>query len=239
MKFLKRVEKQAKKLVPDHWRKYFRASRYEVKMQGLSPVDLIVHIGAHWAEDAAVYESYGAKTVLWVEADPSTYETLCNVLSARSGEVRHLHECALVSAESGEALQFHRFNNDGSSSSVHTATDTYKTRFPHSHETGEILEMQSKSLPSILAGQGIDPVAANRGMLVLDVQGHELSILQGLGDGLRQFELCKCEVSRAPMYEGGARFDDIDAHFRAQGFKLISHLYPMVPRHGDVLYLRQ
>lgn len=239
MKALKQVEKQAKKLVPDHWRKYFRASRYEVKMQRYSPVDLIVHIGGHWAEDADVYESYGTRTVLWVEADPRTYTRLCEVLSERNGTAQHLSECALVSAKSGEELQFHRFNNDGSSSSVHTATDTYKDRFPHSRQTGEVLEMKTKSLASILAGQGIDPAGADRGMLVLDVQGHELSILQGLGDDLRQFELCKCEVSRAPMYEGGARFEDIDAHFRAQGFKLISHLYPMVPRHGDVLYLRQ
>ncbi|MEP1329872.1 FkbM family methyltransferase [Pseudophaeobacter sp.] len=239
MKVLKLAEKQAKKLVPDHWRKYFRASRYEVKMQRLSPVDLVVHIGAHWAEDAAIYEGYGAKSVLWVEADPATYTKLCQVVTSRNSATRHLTECALVSAETGEELKFHRFNNDGSSSSIHTATDTYKTRFPHSRQTGEVLEMTTKSLPGILAGQGIDPTSADRAMLVLDVQGHELSILQGLGDGLRQFELCKCEVSRVPMYEGGASFDDIDAHFRAQGFKLISHLYSMVPRHGDALYLRQ
>tara|TARA_R110000764_G_scaffold3063_1_gene12936 strand:- start:3777 stop:4007 length:231 start_codon:yes stop_codon:yes gene_type:complete len=75
-------------------------------------------------------------------------------------------------------------------------------------------------------------------MLVLDVQGHELSVLQGLGDGLQKFQLCKCEVSRVPMYDGGAQFAQLDAYFRAQGFKLISHSYLLIPRHGDVLYQR-
>jgi hypothetical protein len=75
-------------------------------------------------------------------------------------------------------------------------------------------------------------------MLVLDVQGHELVILQGLADGLKAFDLCKCEVSRTPMYDGAARFEDIDRHFVAMGFRLVSHFYALVPTHGDVLYQR-
>ena len=75
-------------------------------------------------------------------------------------------------------------------------------------------------------------------MLVVDVQGHEFEVLKGLGDGLRAFALCKCEVSRLPIYQGGARFEEIDAHMRAMGFRLASHRYVQVPRHGDVLYLR-
>jgi FkbM family methyltransferase len=207
-------------------------------MQRLAPVDLIVHVGAHWAEGADLYESYGAKTVLWVEADPDTYARLREVLSARRGTARHLHECALVSASDGEPLRFHRFNGDGSSSSVYGATETYRARFPDSRETGEVIEMTTRSLAQILARHGIDPAAATRPMLVLDVQGHELSVLSGLGAGVAAFELVKCEVSRVPMYDGGAIFEDIDAHFRAHGFRLVSHAYARVPRHGDVLYRR-
>jgi len=72
----------------------------------------------------------------------------------------------------------------------------------------------------------------------LDVQGHELPVLRGLGDGLKAFSQCKCEVSRVPMYEGGSMFEDIDAHMKKMGFRLASHRYVQVPRHGDVLYIR-
>ncbi|MFK5997801.1 MAG: FkbM family methyltransferase [Rhodobacterales bacterium] len=235
---LKLIEKQAKKLVPKSWRKYFRASRYELKMQRLSPVDLIVHVGAHYAEEAALYEQYGAKTVLWIEADPDTYKKLCDVLAKRKSSTRHLAECALVSDTAGQQLQFNRFNCEGASSSVYTSTDTYKKRFSDSRETGEVLEITTCSLPDILDKHGVCPDQATRSMLVLDVQGHEFSVLQGLGDTLRQFSLCECEISRVPMYNGGAQFPQIDAHFRERGFKLISHLYALVPRHGDVLYQR-
>ncbi|MFT7595564.1 MAG: FkbM family methyltransferase [Paracoccaceae bacterium] len=238
MHFLKGIEKSAKRLVPDSWRKYFRASKYELLMQRLAPVDLIVHVGAHWAEDAAFYEACGAQTVLWIEADPDTYTKLTQVLAARNSGTRHLTECALVSASDGTALSFHRFNGDGSSSSVYTATDTMRERFPHVGESGEVLEMTTRTLDEILSRHGVDVAAAQRSMLVVDVQGHEMAVLQGLGDGLAAFAMCKCEVSRVPMYEGGAMFGDIDAHMKAQGFRLASHRYVQVPRHGDVLYLR-
>ncbi|MCF6232716.1 MAG: FkbM family methyltransferase [Rhodobacteraceae bacterium] len=238
MHFLKGVEKAAKQLVPDSWRKYFRASKYEVLMQRMAPIDLIVHVGAHWAEDAAFYEDCGAKTVLWIEGDPDTFARLQKVVAARPGDTRHLCENALVSAVDGDQAAFHRFNGDGSSSSMHMATDNLHARFPDSHETGEVLHLTTRTLPDILARHAVDVRVAKRPMLVVDVQGHELSVLQGLGTGLAEFALCKCEVSRVAMYEGGAMFADIDAHFKAQGFRLASHRYIQVPRHGDVLYLR-
>jgi hypothetical protein len=40
------------------------------------------------------------------------------------------------------------------------------------------------------------------------------------------------------MYEGGAEFGQIDAHMKAHGFKLASHRYALVPKHGDVLYVK-
>lgn len=238
MHVLKRIEKAAKRLVPDHWRKHFRASKYEVLMQRMAPVDLIVHVGAHWAEDAAFYESCGAETILWIEADPDTFARLTEVVAARPATTRHLAECALVSASDGDALDFHRFKGDGSSSSVHKSTDTLRARFPEAGESGEVLSLTSRSLPEILERHAIDVRSARRPMLVVDVQGHEFEVLKGLGEGLRAFEMCKCEVSRVPIYAGGAMFDQIDTHMRANGFRLASHRYVQVPHHGDVLYVR-
>ncbi len=239
MRFLKGVERSLKHLVPQGWRKYFRTSKYELIMGRVRPVDLIVHVGAHWAEDAALYESYGARTVLWIEADPDTFARLQEVLAERQGTgTDHRAECALVSATGGEELTFHRFKGDGSSSSIHKSTDTLRARFPEAGESGEVLEMVTRTLPEILARHGIDVGTYAKPMLVVDVQGHELEVLKGIGAGLDAFSLCKCEVSRVPMYEGGAMFPDIDAVMRGAGFRLASHAYARVPRHGDVLYMK-
>lgn len=239
MKFLKGVERSVKRIAPQSLRKYFRASKYELLMERSAPVDLIVHVGAHWGEDAEFYEKCGAKTVLWIEADPDTYAKLTDVLAQRNGgTTRHLCENALVSAQDDQVLTFHRFNGDGASSSVYQATQTTRDRFSHVRETGEVLELPTRTLPEIMRIHGIDPTQALRSMLVLDVQGHELAILTGLGPLLAQFDLCKCEVSRVPMYEGGAVFEDIDAHMKSHDFSLKSHRYALVPSHGDVLYIK-
>lgn len=238
MKFLKPLERGLKQVVPQSWRKYFRASKIELLMHRLAPIDLIVHVGAHLAQEASEYEGYGAKCVLWIEADPETHGALEKVLRSRTGETRHLSENALVSSSVGEPVSFHRFNEGGASSSVHRATETLKARFPNTGETGEVLTLTTRSLPEILARHDLDPRAARQPMLVVDVQGHELEVLKGLGDTLKDFSLCTCEVSRVPYYNGGASFDEIDAHMRSNGFRLVSHRAIQVPRHGDVLYQR-
>ncbi len=227
-----------KKLIPWHWRKIVSSSRYKRCLARLYPVDLIVHVGAHWGQEADQYEDYGARTVLWIEADPDTYSVLTERLAARRGAVTHLAENALVSAGSRQTMPFYRFSNMGASSSVYRATDKLHEKFPDVMETGEKLSLSTCSLPDILARNNIDPSSAGRSMLVLDVQGHEYEVLKGLGDGLRAFQLCTCEVSRIQIYEGGARYEQVDAHMEAHGFRLVSQKIRNVPDHGDVLYRR-
>ncbi|GEM_PF-1241457 len=237
MRFGKSIEHWVKRKTPARWRKYIKSSAYQRVVERNAPIDLIVHVGAHFAEDAAYYENLGARTVLWIEADPDTFAQLQKILKDRNGgATRHLCDCALVSARQGETLGFNRFIGDGSSSSVYLASDAMKARFAQVRETGEVLEMQTKTLPDILRAHGVSVAEFSRAMLVVDVQGHEMSVLSGLGDLLRSFAFCKCEVSRFETYQGGARFEDLDAHFRAAGFRLVSHAYFRVPRHGDVLY---
>jgi len=236
---LKGLEHRVKRMIPKPARKYLRSSRYELITTRARPIDLIVHVGAHFAEERAEYEAIGARTVLWIEADPDTFTRLEAVLAAHRGPARHIAHLGLVSETPGKELSFHRLNGDGASSSLYHATDTYKQRFQKSRETGESLSLRAQTLPQILAGHEINPKSAAKAMLVVDVQGHELAVLKGLGDGLCDFAFCKCEVSRVPMYAGGVRFGDLDAYIRAQGFRLVSHFYARVPHHGDVLYARR
>ena len=238
MKFLKFLERALKPYVPQAARKYLRKSKYELVTTRAKPIELVVHVGAHFGEDAAVYEALGAKTVLWIEADPTTYETLVKEMGARATGTTHLTENALISAETGSEVAFHIFSGDGASSSVHQASDAFRARFDQVAETGEVLSLPTRTLNDVLRTHGVDPTTARHAMLVLDVQGHEFEVLKGIGDGLGAFVFCKCEVSRVPFYEGGADFATLHQHFEAQGFKLVSHRPRGIPRHGDVLYQR-
>ncbi|WP_342779778.1 FkbM family methyltransferase [Phaeobacter marinintestinus] len=84
-------------------------------------------------------------------------------------------------------MAFDRFAGDGAPSSVYRSTETYRDRFPGSHETGEVLTMTTPSLPEILARHAIDVRSARRGMLSIDVQGHELEVLREMGEAVKEF----------------------------------------------------
>lgn len=236
VKIFQGVERALKHKLPPGLRRYLRKSKYEWVTMRARPIPLVVHVGAHHAEDRDFYEEIGARTVLWIEADPATYAVLTDVLGAHRGPARHIAHLGLVSDRPGKEMAFHRFSGDGASSSVYHATQGFRDRFGHVEETGETVTLRSNTLPEIMAEHGIDPRAVDKQMLVVDVQGHELAVLNGLGEGLRDFAFCKCEVSRVPMFDGGADFTAIDAHMKSHGFALVSHRYGQVPRHGDVLY---
>ena len=239
VKLLKGVERSVKKIIPRNLRKFVRSSRYELVTFKNRPIELIVHVGAHFAEDAEYYESLGAKTVLWIEADPNTHKKLSKILAARTGLCNHIAHLGLVSDRPGEVLKFNRFNGDGSSSSVYHASEEQQLRFVETKETGEVLELTTQTLDQILVEHEIDVFQAKTPMLIVDVQGHELSVLKGVGDGISAFSLCKIEVSRVPMYVDAVLFPELDAYIRSYGFKLVSHAYWRVPKHGDVLYQRK
>lgn len=238
MGLLKKMERGIKSAIPSRYRKYFRSSKFQLIMERNQPIDLIVHVGAHYGEDAALYEGLGARTVLWVEADPDTHEVLRSEVSKRQGACRHIPHLGLVSENSGETFEFYRFAGDGASNSVSKSTDLWKERFQQSGETGETLELVSQTLSEILEHYDIKLEKFGTSMLVVDVQGHELAVLKGSEGRIGEFDFLKVEVSRAAFYESGVLFPELDSHICGKGYRLVSHRYARVPKHGDVLYQR-
>jgi len=83
---------------------------------------------------------------------------------------------------------------------------------------------------TISVGRLVDFVAADRikspALLKLDVQGFELSALQGCEDLLLRFDWLYVECSFAELYEGQALADEVMAWLRLRGFSL-SGVYNM------------
>ena len=237
MRFAKGLETWIKNRLPDSLRDRLNNNKYRYIIKKEKPIDLIVHVGAHYAEDRFFYEELGAKNVIWIEADPDTYKVLKTTLDSHpKSHTKHKIECALVSSENDTTIEFHRFSGDGASSSIYKAGNIHKKRFSDVRETGEVVELKSKNLRTILNLHDINFNQIHKSMLVIDVQGHELSVLEGTAELISQFDFLKCEVSRVEMYEGGTKFVDLDSFLKNNHFRLSSHPYWRVPDHGDVLY---
>lgn len=73
-------------------------------------------------------------------------------------------------------------------------------------------------------------------LLWLDLQGAELQALKAGERCLAAVQVCHIEVSRRPLYSGGARFPEVDAFLSARGFRRVAVRIPICS--GNAIYKR-
>lgn len=190
----------------------------------------VVHVGAHYGQEAARYQDWGASTVVWFEAAPEIFAKLQSHLETMKSRpqslfcrltgqkpTRHIAVQALVGGEDGGSTQFHLFDNDGASNSMFKMARGERDRFAQVRETGEVLELPMRTLDAALNDAGVPPETID--VLVLDVQGAELMCLQGAAQTLQAIKYLESEVSIEPVYEGGVLLSELEPWLARHGFK--------------------
>jgi len=197
----------------------------------------LVHVGAHLGQERHAYEALGYTDMLWIEGSARVHAQLAESLAAHVAErkaagvsdLRHQTVCALLAAREGEELALREFSNDGMSSSIFGATAALRERWPAVRETGREERVRTRTLDGLLAELGFGPVD----LLVVDVQGAELLVLQGAERTLGQVKAVVSEVSSQPFYDGGVLFPQLQAFLLERGFEAMS----APRRHGDMLFV--
>lgn len=198
------------------------------------PVALVVHVGAHLGEERDLYEQLGAEHIVWIEADPVIAARLLESL-ADAPKSKHTVIQAAASDSNGHRVSLYRYSNDGSSNSLHAPGARFHESFPDVAETGDTCQVQTMTLRKILHDLGLGPLPPS--LLVIDVQGHELAVLHGLGEEwASQFSFVKIEVSERELYEAGAAARQVYEWLRRCSFEGIT---PLPAVHGDVLFRRR
>jgi FkbM family methyltransferase len=198
----------------------------------------LVHVGAHLGQERHAYEAMGYRNMLWIEGSERVHAQLAESLAAHVAERRaagltdlhHQTLRALLASRDGEELALREFSNDGMSSSIFSATDTLRERWPALRETGREERVLTRTLDGLLAELGFGPVD----VLVVDVQGAELLVLQGARSTLGQVKAVVSEVSTRPFYNGGVLFPQLQAFLHESGFEAMS----TPRRHGDMLFVQ-
>ncbi len=129
------------------------------------------------------------------------------------GDARvHLHKSA-IGAETGEATIHVSARDD--SSSLLPIGDEQNRQFPGTAESG-VESIRVGRLHDFIGDEDIVTPA----LLKLDVQGYELSALQGCEDLLPHFAWIYVECSFIELYLGQALADEVVAWLRERGFPL-------------------
>jgi FkbM family methyltransferase len=59
-----------------------------------------------------------------------------------------------------------------------------------------------------------------RVLVKVDTQGHDLEVLVGMGERLREVAVLQCELAVIPLYDGAAGLREVLGHLEAEGFSL-------------------
>ncbi|MEO8333245.1 MAG: hypothetical protein ABI479_12505, partial [Gallionella sp.] len=178
-------------------------------------LNTIVYMGAGSCNELDALLALQPLRMLLIEADPQ----LAATLQARTATLKQIqvHNIA-VSGHPGPAT-FYRYNLPHAGS-LHPASGLLEL-FP-GLKTVEQLQMNSASPASLL--QPLQIVAEQENLLIIDLPGEELPVLQALQQAgqLHLFSQLQLHCGRQPLYEGSKPASQILQWLRGQGFDVLA-----------------
>jgi FkbM family methyltransferase len=177
------------------------------------PLGVIVHVGAHAGEEVDAYRRHGARRIVLVEANPDSYEVLDHNY-AGAADVNVVH-AAVTDHDGTETLLLHTNARGGTESASLMPMKRLGEIVP-TLRTERAVEVPAMRLDSLLEELGVEPDSI--GLLVLDIQGAELSALRGAPHTLRTVPAVLTEVAFIELYEDAATEEDVAALLADAGF---------------------
>jgi FkbM family methyltransferase len=189
----------------------------------------VLHIGGHWAEEAADYYANGATKTIWIEANPECMEKLKQETSKYPNAIC-IGGC--VSDKEGEVI-FNISNNEGQSSSI-LDLEHHKVAHPEVHYLSQ-KKMFTTTLNKLLKDYDLSEI----NMLNADIQGAELLMLKGATEFLDKFEALYLEVNQKELYKGCGLIEDIDEFLKGYYFERVCTEWCGNFGWGDALYVKK
>ncbi len=195
----------------------------------------ILHLGAHYGQEAASYASQN-KPVVWVEAMPDIYKKLAQNIAEYSQQKAL---CALLGDVNGKQNTFYISNNsNGVSSSIYEFGSYAAGDHSLWPELGltmiDSITLPMLRLDSLLTANAID--AEQYDYWIVDLQGAELLALKGAGESLTKCTAMYIEVSTAEVYKGGVLWPILQDYLFKNG---LIPLWQPSNIHDDILFIRE
>jgi FkbM family methyltransferase len=186
----------------------------------------LLHIGAHLLEESEIYNDLGVTKISWVEANVK----LESSNRERFPDANILYRAVTDVDDSKVTLNL--TTNSVSSSIYHIDSTSSFSKVSES----ESFEVLTKTLDSVCkwanqsAGDKVDS-------LVIDVQGAEGVILNGLCDSLHEIHALAIEVSHRSFYLGAEEYLNIHQNLRTFGLRRATKFINPLTGHGDELWI--
>ena len=187
----------------------------------------VLHVGAYVGWEKQTYKAMGFQNVLFVEAQPGTFNRLLKVNLEGTG--MHCENIAIGPHEG--VTRFHIANN-GQSSSILTLKK-HLILHPEITEVGA-LDVRMTTIDTLLSWPKYAGMRFN--FLNIDIQGAELLAFTGAVRSLAHIDIINSEINFDELYEGGAHVRQLDAYLSAFGFVRADTV--VSKGWGDAIYVR-
>lgn len=182
--------------------------KYGIKSKG------VLHCGASTGQESELYDMFGVKKMIYIEAIPSVFNDLVKHI-AKYPQAIGINEC--ISDVDGQEVVFNISNNEAQSSSF--LEFGYHQEIHPTVKYIDKINLKTKRVDTIIEEYGIDLDGVT--LLNLDLQGVELLCLKSMGELLHKFEYAIIEVNKRETYIGCAGIGDIDKYIGKFGFKRV------------------
>ena len=186
---------------------------------------IVLHIGAHEAEESVEYEKYEVKSVQWVEALPDKVVIIRNKLDP---QIHFVTEGAAWNV-SGEDLKLN-VSNFSQASSLFDFDEKIKV-FP-TIKMDNVITVKSIAVDDLYSLTGLPD------FINIDIQGAELQALTGAKKILSTAQVVYTEVSKKLIYREGTHIHELDEFLECFGFKRVTTRWILREGWGDALYLK-
>ena len=211
--------------------KYYRENQWDDDYI-LDNITGIIQIGAHTGEEAEHHYNSVGENMVWIEAQPDKYEILKHNVSQYGQKAIQ----SLLWNESGIMKDFYVTNNSVSSSILEP--------FKHKDIHGDKVKVKHKyKLNTITYSDLINkyPELKNPvyNFLILDCQGAEYEVLQGIGKyNIQQFDKLEVEISNFEGYRHQKQQPEITKLLNEWGYKCIENCENN-DEHGISIYIKK
>jgi FkbM family methyltransferase len=197
----------------------------------LKPIG-VVHAGAHLVQERDLYKELNMEPVLWIEAHPTISKTSKNLLANYSKQ--RLVNAALW-RKSGELMQLTEAGNEGSSSSL---LDIGLITASHPQVVARRkITVCTFTLAEILKENR--DFTSKMEFLLVDTQGAESEVIEGLGDQISQFKYIFAEVSTKKLYKKSMLFKNFIKLLELKNFQLLCSHINNTTGWGDAFFVRK
>lgn len=193
---------------------------------------VVIEAGAFDGKDTRAFAEY------WPGGTIFAFEPLPLLAQRVRDNTAHLSNVVLVEAALGvddaPFVDLHTFEGE---EDIHASSSILK---PGAHlnlapevKFERVVRVPALTLDSWYESVGLPPID----LMWLDLQGVELRVLQKGLKALSNTRVIHIEVSRKPLYEGGARYREVKSFLEGNGFALKSVRMPV--RSGNAIFLRR